>query len=511
MKSCSNLWEAFHAIGTSFGERTALAYPERNNQHSYSSLYRLSVDIAAGLVESGYKRGDVGCIFHDKSPEGFACMLACLRLGIVYTNLDPENPWSRLEKILETCKPRFAINCFRDLAHLKSLKDICNVLDPSEITSQSLDKSIDMPPVESIHASDPAYIMFTSGSTGVPKGAVMSHSNLLGFIRWGQDEFKIDHNDVLTNINPIFFDNSVFDFYIALFSGATLVPFSQEQVREPRRLVRLVSESKCTIWFSVPSLLIYLLTTRSLSKEALVCLRKIIFGGEGFPKPKLKELFNIFEDQAQLVNVYGPTECTCICSAHTVVATDFTDMHGLVTLGKLARDFEGEIVSQGNDCSDVGELLLFGPHVGLGYYNDPQRTSGSFTQNPRHTLHRDVGYRTGDIVRRDSVGQLHFKGRIDFQVKHMGYRIEIEEIEAALSNLEGVDQCAVVYKNLGEGMGKIIAFVASSTLASSEDLVEQVGLLVPSYMVPKQIRLVSDLPKNANGKIDRSLLKEMVT
>jgi D-alanine--poly(phosphoribitol) ligase subunit 1 len=232
----------------------------------------------------------------------------------------------------------------------------------------------------------------------------------------------------------------------------------------------------------------------------------VIFGGESFPKPKLKQLFDMFGYRAELENVYGPTECTCICSAHTIDETDFEDMQNPATLGYLSQNFEDEILPLDESDPNFGELLLLGPHVGLGYYNDPERTAQSFIQNPRHSRYRDIGYRTGDLVRRDSSGKLHFKGRTDYQIKHMGYRIELEEIEAALSTIPGVNECVVIYQKLGESMGQLIGFIATNKQVNSERLISQVASIIPPYMVPKRIEILDNLPKNANGKIDRQEL-----
>jgi D-alanine--poly(phosphoribitol) ligase subunit 1 len=364
--------------------------------------------------------------------------------------------------------------------------------------------------VEQVTGADPAYIMFTSGSTGTPKGAVMSHANVLNFIAWGQERFQITPQDILSNANPIYFDNSVFDFYASIFSGASVVPISAQQVRDPRQLVGAINSAGCTIWFSVPSLLVYLLTTRALTATDFPAVRKIIFGGEGFPKPKLKKLFDLFGQRADLENVYGPTECTCICSAHTIVASDFEDMKALATLGFLATNFDYEILPKGPD-RDAGELFLRGPNVGLGYYNDADRTAQAFVQNPTHRRYADIGYRTGDLVRREANGQLHFTGRADFQIKHMGYRIELEEIEAALAVVPEVKECAVIYRKLGDGLGEIVGFAALATPKAPEKLIQEVAEIVPPYMVPRRVTVLDELPKNANGKIDRIALQTIAS
>jgi D-alanine--poly(phosphoribitol) ligase subunit 1 len=330
---------------------------------------------------------------------------------------------------------------------------------------------------------------------------------VLGFIAWSKARFGIGPNDVLTNVNPMYFDNSVFDFYSALFSGAALVPVTAKQLRDTREVVRLINVAGCTIWFSVPSLLIYLLTTRALSATDFPAIRKIVFGGEGFPKPKLKQLFDMFGARSDLENVYGPTECTCICSAYTVAADDFEDMTVLAPLGQLAQNFDYAILPVDTDKPDFGELFLSGPLVGMGYYRDPERTSASFIQNPRHQDYHDRGYRSGDLVERDGQGKLHFRGRADFQVKHMGYRIELEEVEFGINTLNGVKECGVVYRRLEGGFGEIVAHVAADSGISAAELLRGAARVLPSYMVPRRIVLHEHLPKNANGKIDRKALQ----
>jgi len=502
----SNLGMAFEEVASRHASRAAFIYPG-GGRFTYAELARLTGRIASGLHARGFREGDVAAIFHDKSPEAYAAMLACLRLGVLYTNLDPESPWERLRKILSNCAPRGLLNFFPKLPHAGSLAGgaVPEILDGPSLAKEAVAPE-QLPGISLVTGGTPAYIMFTSGSTGQPKGAVMSHSNLLGFINWSRDRFEVTEEDVFTNVNPIFFDNSVFDFYTSIFSGAALVPVTPAQARDARMVVRAVGDAGCTIWFSVPSLLVYLLTTRALGADSFPAVRKIIFGGEGFSKPKLKLLFDLFGSRADLENVYGPTECTCICSAHKIGQPDFEDMQNLAALGQLAQNFSGDILPLDAADPEFGELFLRGPQVGLGYYNDPARTEQSFAQNPSHQLYRDIGYRTGDLVRRDGRGWLHFKGRADFQIKHMGYRIELEEIEAALNSLDGVRECAVIYQRLGDGLGQIVGFAAVDAHRSPEDLVSGLASLVPPYMVPRRVVSMAELPKNANGKIDRPAL-----
>jgi D-alanine--poly(phosphoribitol) ligase subunit 1 len=507
MTFISNMGLAFREIANRFANRVALRYPERGETVSYAQLATLTDRWAGVLWARGLRKGQVVAFFHDKSPDAFAAMLACLRLGVMYSNLDPDSPWERIRKMLTNCAPDLLINAFEDLPFAAELSG-ADALAVLHLRTDAATTSLEALPDEgSVQGGNPAYIMFTSGSTGIPKGAVMSHANLLWFTQWARDRFSITPDDVLTNVNPIYFDNSVFDFYTAIFSGASLVPLTPSQVKDARSLVRLVEAAKCTVWFSVPSLLVYLLTTRAIGKDNFLSVRKFIFGGEGFPKPKLKQLFELYGNRADLENVYGPTECTCICSARTINARDFDDMLNLAALGPVAQNFGFEILPLDVANPNFGELFLKGPQVGLGYFRDPDRTSKAFVQNPTHQHYADVGYKTGDLVERDVNGWLYFKGRADFQIKHMGYRIELEEVEAALATLTQVRECAVVYQKFSAGMGQIVSFVACSSNSSSEELSMLVSSILPPYMVPKRFVLLEELPKNANGKIDRVALE----
>ena len=342
----------------------------------------------------------------------------------------------------------------------------------------------------------------------VRKTRVGERDRFLNFIDWGRTTLSVTINDIFTNVNPVYFDNSVFDFYVSLFNGAAMCPVDAETARKPKDLVAAVESSSCSIWFSVPSMLVYLLTTRALGPDDLSCVRAFVFGGEGFPKPKLKELFDLFGARSSLVNVYGPTECTCICSSYAIEAKDVEDLRELAPLGLIAPNFEYYIDPVDPENPAFGELLLGGPNVGLGYYRDAERSSQSFVQNPTNKSFREIVYRTGDLVQKQSNGYLHFKGRIDNQIKHMGYRIELEEIEAAFVTLEGVDEVAVVYRRDERGLGQINAYVGTSSLNSDKDILKDIKSIVPPYMVPKTVRFLPILPKNRNGKIDRKRLQE---
>lgn len=506
-----NVSVKFQEVVKQFSGKVALHYPE-GKSYTFLELDDLSDRLADFLWKKELRSGDVIAILNEKSVYGYALMIACLKTGVIYTNLDSSSPWLRLQKILSTCTPK-AVFCDDGLPYdFPELETDFPGVRRYYLSTISLSKGDTLKSSfldQNFHGDSPAYIMFTSGSTGFPKGAVMSHSNLLHFIEWGRETFEVTSSDVFTNANPIYFDNSVFDFYVSIFNGATLVPLSHALVKSPKDLVQAINKSQCTIWFSVPSLLVYLLTTKVLKETDFPTVNRISFGGEGFPKNKLKQLFDLFGHRVTLYNVYGPTECTCICSTYKISEVDFTTMNELAPLGFMAPNFGYEILPLSEENPALGELALIGPCVGLGYYNDPERTMKSFVQNPKASYHQRM-YKTGDLVERMPNGYIHFRGRIDNQVKHMGYRIELEEIEAAFSTLSYVDEVGVIYEKINAELGQIKAFVSINKSEMSEtDISEDIKKIIPAYMVPRRIIIMERLPKNQNGKIDRKQLKEI--
>lgn len=207
--------------------------------------------------------------------------------------------------------------------------------------------------------------------------------------------------------------------------------------------------------------------------------------------------------------MYGPTECTCICSSYIISESDFENMNELAPLGNIAPNFGYIIMPVDGSDANFGELALVGPCVGLGYYNDPERTRQSFVQAPEKHF-RQIMYKTGDLVEKASNGYLYFKGRVDNQIKHMGYRIELEEVEAAFSSLDYVNEVGVVYEKINAELGQIKAFVSISGNGKDKNLIlNEVKNLLPPYMVPRVINILEVLPKNANGKIDRKQLSKL--
>jgi D-alanine--poly(phosphoribitol) ligase subunit 1 len=516
----SNLGLAFERVAAQHADRIALHFPADETSVTYDALNRRANRFACLLRRDGLGPDDVVAIFNEKTHDAFALMLACLKLGVIYTNLDVESPLPRLERMLDTCRPK------RFIASAEQLARVGPAIETAGITTIALDDGAFLEqlnalpednPVEAaaVCGTNPAYLMFTSGSTGFPKGAVMTHAGVLNFIQWSRRRFDITADQILTSVNPIHFDNSVFDFYSALFTGASLAIFTAKATQNPRHLVKAVDAARCTIWFSVPSLLIYALRMRAFERDDLASMRTVIFGGEGFPKPQLKKLFDMFGERIEFENVYGPTECTCICSAYRVSESDFADMDNLLPLGRMAENFGCHILTEdGREASpgEIGELCLTGPNVGLGYYRDRERTAGAFVRNPFREHTDERMYKTGDLVRLNPTdGLIHICGRKDNQIKLMGHRIELEEIELAANRVDGVAECGVVLRRHGDGRADILAFASTTHELTEVGLLSDLRRLLPHYMIPASVTFMDTLPKNSSGKMDRQQLQRLAS
>lgn len=364
-----------------------------------------------------------------------------------------------------------------------------------------------------VTGADPAYIMFTSGSTGEPKGAVIPHQGVLSLVAWARAAVHTAPGERFTNINPLHFDNSVFDIYCGLLNGAALVPIETGEITNPAIWVKTVRMAEASVMFAVPTLFLILDQLGLLTPAALPCVHTFIFGGEGYPIGKLRDFRARFAGQAKLINVYGPTETSCICSSIEILQehlgvpdTEFPP------LGRMHDNFSYAILDDEEGCvarGDVGELWIGGPCVGLGYYANGEETAARFRQDPRQDRYRSIYYRSGDLVRQDDDSRLWFHGRVDNQVKLRGYRIELEEIDLAVQSIPDVRRAVTVVLAGADGGELAVAFMADRAVATDEvyALCKQ---KLPGYMQPVIVKQFSNLPRNANGKVDRRATKALL-
>lgn len=498
----SGLWHAFEEIVLRHPEREALWFGDEST--SFRQLSQLACRVAGWMHGAGIRRGDIVAIQLPKMRETYAIWLACLRQGVPYVFVDPRNPATRTRQIVARLSPRLLVTT-TDQSNASGLTIRLHGAGAAAAWLNALPTSAP-PEAARIHGLDPAYIMFTSGSTGEPKGAVIPHQGALSLMRWVRDSVCDPATNRFANINPLHFDNSVYDLYGGLLNGATLVPVETGLQPNPARWVRALREGKASMIFAVPTLFQTLGQLNLLKPDLLPDARVFMFGGEGFSIDALRAFHRAFRSHARLINVYGPTETSCICSSIEIDEQALAEAgSGFASIGRMHADFSHVVLRDDGGpaaMNEVGELWIGGGNVGLGYYNNPEQTELKFRQDPTQSTYRSIWYRTGDLVREDERGLLWFGGRVDNQVKVRGHRIELEEIDLAVEAFAGVGRAICVSMPGANGNELRVAFVATTTI-DGEALRAHCRARLPVYMQPAMLRQLDSLPQNANGKVDR--------
>jgi D-alanine--poly(phosphoribitol) ligase subunit 1 len=505
-----NLWQAFQDTADRQPDSTALVFASGDTR--FAQLRAYAERCAAWLSSLNLREKAVVALQLSKRLEAYALWLACLRQGLPYVFMDPKNPKVRTDAILAQLKPGLFVTETGAAGTLPAhLAAVVHHL-PSDQDAQRWIDSLPLPGVKAatVHGLDPAYVMFTSGSTGEPKGAVIPHQGVLGLMRWAKSLFDASEAPRFSNINPLHFDNSVFDLYCGLMNGAALVPVETAKSSNPVSWVRTLRSGRATVLFGVPTFFQTLDALKLLTPQSLPDARIFIFGGEGYPIGPLKSFHARFMGHARLINVYGPTETSCICSSLMLDEEALAAAGGgFASLGRMHDGFshavldpDGEPVGPG----ETGELWIGGAHVGLGYFANPQETARRFCQDPRQNDHRSIWYRTGDLVREDAEGLLWFQGRADNQVKVRGYRIELEEIDLAVERIPGVTRAVTVTVPALDGPELRLMFVAERRVDAAEVRLH-IEQALPHYMQPASIVQADRLPTNQNGKTDRKAVR----
>ena len=493
---------------------TALAVRMGDEFLEYAGLEETSNQVARLLRDLGTDRHDRVCLFMPKSPVTVAAMLGVLKADCIYVPIDLASPPLRIGKIVAAADPAVVlVTGGAGSNHAQALRD-GPLRDVEVISLEDVDLSaIDSDPLEYRNSSeDPAHILFTSGSTGDPKGVVVTHRNVASFVEWATGYFGISEADKLSGHPPFHFDLSTFDIYGSLAAGAELHLIPPEASLVPHELARLIRRSELTQWFSVPSTMAYMAKLEAVPEGGFETLERVIWCGEVLPTPVLVHWMQRVPN-ARFTNLYGPTETTIASSYHTVerIPSDETEA---IPIGKACADEELLILDENLTpvpAGEIGELYIGGVGLTRGYWRDEEKTRAAFVPDPRAPSSGRRIYRTGDLCRLEPDGLVYFLGRRDTQVKSRGYRIELGEIEAALATLQGIRESAVVgVETEGfEGIAVCCAFVPASADQNPNEVRQQLRQLLPPYMLPSRWQVVASLPKNANGKIDRRALREL--
>ena len=488
---------------------------------SYARLAERSAHIAGLLAELGVRRHDRVGIYCPKTLELPAALYGILRAGAAYVPIDPTAPPARVRFILEDCgirhlisHPSHARKAARVAAEAPELQHVIGAPRPEgdnsgrfipwdEIDAASLDA-----PEVSLVEGDLAYIMYTSGSTGVPKGLMHTHGSGLAYAHLSAREYGVVADDRLGNHSPLHFDMSTFEYLTGPLRGATTVIIPEETTMFPRSLAELIEKERLTFWYSVPLALIQLLEQGGIEERDLSSLRWVLFGGEPFAPKHLARLMELWPG-ARFSNSYGPAEVNQCTAYH--VPPGSLDLDEPLPIGPVWPGAEGRILGSDDHPvapGETGELVIRAPTMMHGYWARPDLNRKAFYHEPLFADFEKIFYRTGDLVRDRGDGNLLFLGRKDRLVKVRGYRVELDEVEAVLTALEGVAEAGAVALRDENGSARIAAAVLprEGSELDSATLRRAAAQRLSTYAVPAHIEIRENLPRTGSGKIDRPAL-----
>lgn len=491
-----------------------------DGQATYADLDALSGRVRNRLRAFGVARGDRVGVYLRKSIDAYAAILGAMKAGAAYVPVDADLPPARAAYITSHCGVA-ALVVDRGLVPAWRVSAAGMGKLPPQLELEStgggrglaaaLDRADAVSPAQAVETEgldgrDLAYILYTSGSTGAPKGVMLTHECALSHVNWCVETLGPNESDRFSSHAPFHFDLSITDLYVPLRLGATVVLIDSERGKDPAGLAALIAERRLTVWYSTPSVLKALSEFGKMERHEYSSLRSVYFAGEVFPVKHLRAVKSRLP-RARFYNLYGPTE-TNVCAWQPIPSVVGDDRTEPYPIGRICAHFRGRVVD--DDGADVpdgtkGELVVHGSGMLTGYWNDPTRTSAAFVVDAAGLL----WYRTGDIVVRG--GDVHdFVGRRDRMVKRRGYRIELGDIEAALHHHLGIAEAAAIARVDAEGEVGIIAFVAMAPgqRRSQIDVRRFCAETLPGYMIPDRFEFVDELPKTSTDKIDYQRLNQ---
>lgn len=480
-------------------------FQDKENQITFKQFNELSGSVASKIIELNLFEEPI-LILTQRNVMTPVCHVGVARSGCFYVPMDASNPINRLQQIIDIADSKVMIIDRENADKLDKLEFHGKVLFVDEIVAQPANnKSVRV--VESkINGNMPLYVIFTSGSTGIPKGVTTSHHSVMCYIDAVTKVMNISNDDVLGNQSPMDYIAAVRDIYIPIKTGATTYIIPENEFAIPTDLLETINQNKIsTICWSAAGLELCV-KTGLFECGIPQGIKKVLFSGSILSGKALKT-WQCALPNALFVNQYGPTEATASCTYHVVKeqASDNTVLPIGIPYDNykvfLVDEFEKEVPH-----GDVGEICVSGPIISLGYYKNEEATRKSFIQNPLNKFYREIIYKTGDLGKLNEKGEFEFCGRIDRQIKLMGHRIELEELESIGKKIHGVMECVCVFDKV-----KSILYFVYTGNANAREVALYFRKVLPAYMVPRKIILTDEICKLPNGKIDiKKIEKEYI-
>ncbi|MBU7314571.1 non-ribosomal peptide synthetase [Paenibacillus oleatilyticus] len=478
-------------------DRVAVVFGEE--QLTYRELDAKSNQVAGGLLEQGIKPGGILAILMDRSLDMVTAILAVLKTGNAYLPIDPEYPQGRIQYMLQDSGARVLLT--REAVFAQAASAAGSLAEIVRMDAIMLGDQEARPAIAHGKGSDLAYVMYTSGTTGKPKGIMTTHANVARVVK-GTDYIEIGEDDVVASLSNYAFDGFTFDFFGALLNGAALVVVPKSDILDIHRLSRILIDRRVTIMFVTTALFNLLVDTRL---DSLTRLRKILFGGERVSVNHVRSALAALGPDV-IVHMYGPTESTVYATFYPV--DDIAADAATIPIGKPLSNTEAYILGAGGQLMPIGipgELCLAGDGLALGYLNLPEMTAEKFVPHPLEQGR--MIYRTGDLARFLPDGNIEFMDRIDQQVKIRGHRIELGEIESRMLELQALREATVLIVEKAGGKSLCAYYVTDSPISAGE-LREELAKRLPEYMIPAYFVPLTTMPLTPNGKIDRRALPE---
>ena len=478
-----------------------VAYSNESEGLTFAEVYHDSRAIGSYLNSKGYY-GEPVVVFMKKHPKAIAAFYGCVYGGNYYVPIDEEMPRFRIDLIFDNLRPKVMI-CDESTQEMAKTFDfdgellIYDEVSQSPINEDALaqirDKQLD---------TDPIYIVFTSGSTGVPKGVVACHRSVIDYIENLSEVLEFNEDTRFANQTPLYFDACLKELYPTLKFGASTVIVPKSLFMFPVKLVEFLNEHKINTVCWVVSALTMISSFKTFDKVVPEYLHTVAFGSEVFPIKQFK-IWKETLPNAKFTNLYGPTETTGMCCYYKV-NRDF-ELDEVMPVGRPFHNTEIILLNDENKRAaqgEVGEICVRGTSLTLGYYHNFEKTNEVFVQNPLNDRYPELIYRTGDLGKFNEFGELVFVSRKDYQIKHMGHRIELGEIEVNVNMMEGISTSCCVYDKEKE---KIVLYYVGDL--EVKDVVSIFKDKLPRYMIPNKVEKLDQMPLTANGKIDRVFLK----
>lgn len=492
-------------------DRAAARWPDRcaaedeKKSLTYREYRDVSRRVGSGLLAAGCQGRPV-VVYLPKSVDMLTVFMGTMYAGGPYVPVDASIPLSRLEKIVDSVRPGAIVT---DADHQGKLKGLelhgATVCLYDGLAAADVDGAVLEASVAAVVDTDPIYVMYTSGSTGSPKGVTIPHRGILDYAMWVAETFSYDENTVMANQSAFYFDNSTFDIYGCLQCGGKLLLIPETLIMFPGKLPGYLAEKGVTSIFWVPTVMIAVANSGALEGADLPALETVAFCGEVMPNAQLNVWRRCLPGRTY-ANLYGPTEITDVC-CYYIVDRPFADSDPL-PIGKACENMRVILLTEdGREAAvgEQGELCVIGTGVALGYWNAPELTEKAFTANPLSPAYGERMYRTGDLACRTEEGLLMFLGRRDSQIKLRGNRIELGEIEIAAMCVAGVENACAIFDAEKQ---EIVLFLESKVQFALRKFNLELKKYIPGYMLPGKLIAMGALPHTANGKIDRVTLRQ---